>query len=76
MKINLGGPGLRSHSVNLLDTQGPVVQRPISANPGLNFNMGFFSSFLKALSLITLSILFRAYNHKFVFKKNYADCAF
>ena len=27
---------------------GPVVQRPISANPGLNFNPGFYISQLKS----------------------------
>ena len=24
------------------NSQGPVVKRPVSANPGLNFNPGFF----------------------------------
>ena len=54
---------------------GPVVRRPISANPRLNFNQGFFSSCQKAFSPITLSILFRAYNHQIVFKENYTECA-
>ena len=30
--------------------QGPVVQRPISANPGLNLNLGFFFFCSKAFS--------------------------
>ena len=29
--------------------QGPVVQRPTSANPGLDFNPGFFTSFFQIL---------------------------
>ena len=34
---------LGSHGVTLLFiAQGPVVRRPISANPGLDFNLGFF----------------------------------
>ena len=51
-------------------TQVPVVRRPISANPGLNFNPGlsFFSS--KAFSRTILSILFRVANHQIVDKKN------
>ena len=28
---------------------GPVVQRPISANPGLNFNPGFYILYSKAV---------------------------
>ena len=32
--------------------QGPVVQRPISTNPGLNFNPGFFFFCFKAFSRI------------------------
>ena len=35
---------------------GPVVQRPISANPGLNFNPGFFFFCLKAFSRIIFPI--------------------
>ena len=29
--------------------QGPVVQRPIGANPGLNFNLGLYISLLKTV---------------------------
>ena len=49
---------------------GPVVRRPIGANPGLNFNPGlsFFSS--KAFSRTILSILFRVANHQIVEKMN------
>ena len=30
--------------------QGPVVRTPVNANPGLNFNQGFFFFSSKALS--------------------------
>ena len=56
---------------------GPVVRRPISANPGLNFNPGFSFSFCsKAFSRIIFSILFRASNHQIVGKKNRTEFAF
>ena len=32
--------------------QGPVVRTPVGANPGLNFNLGFFIFLSKALSRI------------------------
>ena len=49
---------------------GPVVRRPISANPGLNCNPGllFFSS--KAFSRTIFPILFRVANHQIVDKNN------
>ena len=52
---------------------GPVVRRPISANPGLNFNLGFFFFFFfcsKAFSRIIFSILYSASNHQIVSKRN------
>ena len=51
-------------------TQGPVVRTPVSANPGLNFNPGFFIFLSKALSRIIFSILFRVSNHQIVGKEN------
>ena len=42
----------------------------ISANPGLNFNLGFLFFFSKIFSRIIFSILFRATNHQIVGKKN------
>ena len=42
--------------------QGPVVQRPISANPGLNFNLGFLIPLLKSLFGIIFSVLFEVSN--------------
>ena len=57
------------------NSQDPVVRRPISANPGLNFNLGFFF-FSKAFSRIIFSILFRASNHQIVGKKNKTEFAF
>ena len=48
----------------------PVVRRPISSNPGLNFNPGFFFFCLKSFSRIIFSILFRASNHLIADQKN------
>ena len=56
--------------------QGPVVRRPISANPGLNFNLGFYFFCSKAFFRIIFSILFRASNHQIVDKKNKTKLAF
>ena len=42
--------------------QGPVVRRPISANPGLNFNLGFLIPLLKSLFGIIFSVLFKVSN--------------
>ena len=50
--------------------QGPVVRRPIIANPGLNFNPGLFFFSSKAFSWTIFSILFRVANHQIVDKKN------
>ena len=36
---------------------GPVVQRPISASPGLNFNAGLYISFFQSL-LAKISLFF------------------
>ena len=49
---------------------GPLVQRPVSANPGLNFNPGLFFFSSKAFSLTIFSILFRVANHQIVDKRN------
>ena len=51
--------------------QGPVVRTTsVSANPGLNFNLGFFFFLSKAFSWIIFSIFFRVYNHHIVGKEN------
>ena len=55
---------------------GPVVWMPVSANPGLNFNPGFFFFLSKALSRIIFSILFRVSNHQIVDKENLTELAF
>ena len=49
---------------------GPVVQMPVSANPGLNFNPGFFFFLSKAHYRIIFSILFRVSSHQIVGKEN------
>ena len=61
--------GRRRSTTTKKKHRGPVVRRPISANPGLNFNPGplFFSS--KAFSRTIFSILFRVANHQIVDKK-------
>ena len=50
--------------------QGLVDRRPISANPGLNFNPGLFFFSSKAFSRTIFSIIFRVANHQIVDKKN------
>ena len=47
-------------SFGFVTYQGPVVRKPVSVNPGLNFNAGFFFFTSKALSRIIFSI-FLAY---------------
>ena len=49
---------------------GPVIQRPISANPGLNFNPGLLLFSSKAFSRTIFPILFRVANHQIVDKNN------
>ena len=59
-----------------ISRRGPVVQMPVSTNPGLNFNLGFFFFLSKALSQIIFSILFRVSNHQIVGKENETEFAF
>ena len=49
---------------------GRVVRRPVSTNPGLNFNLGLFFFSSKAFSLKIFSILFRVANLQIVVKMN------
>ena len=56
--------------------QAPLVRRPISANRGLNFNLGFFFFCSKELSRIIFFILLKATNHQIVGKKNKTEFAF
>ena len=53
--------------------QGPVVRRPIRANTGLNFILGFFTPLFESLFGIIFSILYEASNHQIVDKKNYTE---
>ena len=48
---------------------GPVVQRPISPSPGLNFNPAFFISLFKSLFGKIFTILFRTSNDQLASKK-------
>ena len=52
----------------LVKDLGPVVQRPISPNPGLNFNPGLFISFFKSLFGKIFTILFRTSNDQIASK--------
>ena len=52
------------------NSQGPIVRTPVSANPGLNFNLGFFFLVCKEFFRIVFSILFRLSNHQIVDKEN------
>ena len=58
------------HVVKVVVILGRVVRRPVSANPGLNFNPGLFFFSSKALSLKIFSILFKVANRQIVDKKN------
>ena len=49
--------------------QGPVVRTPISANPQLNFNPGFFFFLPKVLSRKMFSIPFRVTYHQILGKE-------
>ena len=66
----------KKQPIELSDTQGPVVRRPISVNPRLNFNLSFFLFCSKAFSRIIFCILFRASNHQIVYEKNKTEFPF
>ena len=55
---------------------GPVFQKLISANQGLNFNLGFYTSLFDSLSGIIFSSLYGASNHQIVDKKNHTEFSF
>ena len=74
LQIYLETPSLQRENVPKL--QDPVVRRPISANPELNFNLGLFFFGSKAFSRMIFSILFRASNHQIVGKKNKTEFTF
>ena len=59
-----------------LNLRGPVVRRPISANPWLNFNPGLFFFSSQAFSRTIFSIIFRVANHQIVDKDNDTEFAF
>ena len=57
----------------------PIVQRPISVNPGLNYNPSFFFFCSKAPSQLIFSFLLRVSNNdnnQIVDKKNLTEFAF
>ena len=53
--------------------RGPVVQRPISSNPGLNFNPAFFISLFKSLFGKIFTILFRTSNDQIASKNIWTE---
>ena len=55
---------------------GPVVRRPISANPRLNFDLGFFITLLKCLFGIISCFLMRPSNSHILDKKNSTEFCF
>ena len=48
----------------------PVVLTPVSANLGLNFNLGFFFLLPKASFSDNFLYFFRVYNHQIVGEEN------
>ena len=72
-----GGLHLGWKAEKQTNKQGPVVRTPVSANPGLNFNLGFVFFFSQVLSRIIFSIiLLRVSNHQIVGKENDTEFAF
>ena len=69
-QINTGGDG-----ANCKDP-GPVVRRPISVNPGLNFNLRFFIPLLKSLFGKIFSVFFKASNSHALDKNNSTEFSF
>ena len=61
---------LPNHLNGPLTKLGPVVRKPISAEPGVKFKPGSFLLCLKAFSRIIFCAIFRASNHQLVDKKN------
>ena len=65
--------GLEKVNVQIIENQGPVVQRPISSNPELNFNPAFFISLFKSLFGKIFTILFRTSNDQIASKKIWTE---
>ena len=55
---------------------GPVVQRPISASLGLNFDAGFYIYFFQSLLEKIFPILFRISNDQIASKKIWTEFSF
>ena len=69
----MGNRLLTIFQIQLQTPQGPVVQRSISPNPGLNFNSGFFISLSKSLLGKIFTILFRTSNDQIGSKKIWTE---
>ena len=61
---------VQKNRATLSTNQGPIVRKPVIANPGLNFNPGFYISLIKSRFGIIFQIAFRAWNHKIVERWN------
>ena len=66
-------PYLEKYRTIIITAQGPVVQRPISPNPGLTFNPGFFISLFKSLFGKIFTILFRTSNDQIASKNIWTE---
>jgi len=55
--------------------QGPVVRKPISANPGLSFAQGFWFFCLKPLLLLIISDSLKAAKAKLLCENNLLESA-
>ena len=58
---------------HFINWSGLVVWKPISTNPRLNFNPGFYINLYKRLLGIIFAILFRASNNRILDKKDNTD---
>ena len=69
LTTNFATPLNKTNRFHVAVALGPVVQRPISSNPGLNFNPAFFISLFKSLFGKIFTILFRTSNDQIASKK-------
>ena len=62
--------------VYCMTTGSWLLERRLSANPGLNFNPGFFFYLSKVISQMIFPIPFRVSNHQIVGKETRTEFAF
>ena len=66
------GKVLKSTGI-IYKAMGPVVQRPVSASPGLNFNAGLYISFFQSLLEKISLFFFRTSNDQIASKKIWTE---